>query len=760
MVAAHSLSENIVSEIRSFGLKFAADDTFNSLLRTAGADDAVLAAVNSAKVTLSTEAADPKEPGLLVHLSAAGKLIRANRQEDAAKELSAALAEDDSGKAATNFVTGDLLTQQKRWNDAVEMYLEVFRKDPSFPEIETKLSYAYYGAGQPEEVLRHAKAALVRNPNNPSAHLNKGLALCRLNNVDGAKSEVQESLRLKPDFSNAYFVLGYLLDYQRDYSGAVAQYKKGLALKPDDLDGRNSLGIAYVNQNDFISAIREFREAKRLDPKRLDVRQNLGSALIHEDPTAAIAEFRELVAIAPDFPVCHLCLGGALLQTGRYEDAEREYRLASQLDPTNPSAHTGLGRAYETAKKFDEALLEYRKAEKLDNTFAEAYTDAGRVLLYKKDFVASADELKQSEELDPTSWLNHDFRGEALEASGDRESAIAEYKEALSLAPKEIQARLDLALAIEKKGDWLGALPQYHRAVVDEAPPQNGVPQVRFDAKGKLAAAERRFRQHLADLRSTGKASEAASVEARLKEQESAPNLDEQYQTIMQTSMLAFRESRFSDAEASAKEALVIAEKIQPSDARLPEAVGQLGVIYGSRKQYAQADELFKRQLALTELLYGAHSPNLSAALQNLGRNAADQRNFSAAEAFIIRAYDLNEKSYGENSAAAASILGSLAQVYVTQGDFPKGEVTLLRALRNFETLYGSEDMRVALPLNSLCYVYDQWGKPEKSEPCHARLVADGGKTIWREQSLFASRSGCRSASASQTRPSRGRRQT
>jgi hypothetical protein len=65
-----------------------------------------------------------------------------------------------------------------------------------------------------------------------------------------------------------------------------------------------------------------------------------------------------------------------------------------------------------------------------------------------------------------------------------------------------------------------------------------------------------------------------------------------------------------------------------------------------------------------------------------------------------------------------------LAQVYVTEGDFPKGESTLLRALRNFETLYGPEDIRVALPLNSLCYVYDQWGKPEKSEPCHARLVA------------------------------------
>jgi hypothetical protein len=30
----------------------------------------------------------------------------------------------------------------------------------------------------------------------------------------------------------------------------------------------------------------------------------------------------------------------------------------------------------------------------------------------------------------------------------------------------------------------------------------------------------------------------------------------------------------------------------------------------------------------------------------------------------------------------------------------------------------------MVIPLTTLCYVYDQWGKPEKSEPCHAHLVA------------------------------------
>src|SRR5258708_24928748 len=57
------------------------------------------------------------------------------------------------------------------------------------------------------------------------------------------------------------------------------------------------------------------------------------------------------------------------------------------------------------------------------------------------------------------------------------------------------------------------------------------------------------------------------------------------------------------------------------------------------------------------------------------------------------------------------------------QQDFPKSESTLLRVIDLHENIYGPDDFRMAVPLTSLCYVYDQWGKPEKSAPCHARVV-------------------------------------
>jgi hypothetical protein len=58
------------------------------------------------------------------------------------------------------------------------------------------------------------------------------------------------------------------------------------------------------------------------------------------------------------------------------------------------------------------------------------------------------------------------------------------------------------------------------------------------------------------------------------------------------------------------------------------------------------------------------------------------------------------------------------------QQDFVKSESTLLRVVHIYEITSNGDDTLMGVPLTSLCYVYDQWGKPDKSASCHARLVA------------------------------------
>ena len=723
LIAGGAFPENLSHDLEARGISFEPDDNFISLANTAGANPIVISALRNSKRISPPSSRTLSEQALLQRLSYAGSLIHSGDTQTAARELSNSLSNPDA-KSAAGFVISEILIRDRRFAEAAEIYLRILQDNPDFPEIHSRLSFALTESDNDEEGFREAKLALKENPNDAVAHRSAGIVLSSARNYPAAKLEFEASIRCKPDYDVAYGSLGILLDETRDYAGAVANYKKAITLNPKNVNATYNLALAYGELGDHVSAIQEYREAKRLDPSRLDVRQNLGSELIHADPSAAITEFEELVALAPDFPICHFCLGNAYYNVGRLSEAQKEFQIAADGDPAEAGPRRGLGLILEAQKDYDGALVEYRKAQSLDRSSSIAYESAGRVLLLKKDFPGAIAEFKQAEQLNPSEWGPHSQHAQALEGLGDRAAAIAEYQEALSLAPKELQPRLDLALAQEKSGNWIAALGNYRQAALDEEPLKPGTTSIRYDAQNKYQSAQERFQTHIAQLRSSGHAADASALEASWKSSKSVTNLDAEYHDAIQASMSAMQQRQFDVAETAAKRAIEIAEKIQPQDGRLPESVEQLANVYAWRQDLRKAGENFKRQLAVSEKIYGPQSPMLSSPLQNLAMWALQQNDFANAETWFNRSYELNQKTYGENSQGTADSLRGLAHVYQMQKDFPKAESATLRALKIYETVYGPESQQDAIPWTTLCALYDRWGKPEKSVPCHAHLVS------------------------------------
>jgi tetratricopeptide (TPR) repeat protein len=723
LLAAGVFPENLAHDIESRGTAFALDDNFSALATAAGADAVVMAALRKAKNNPPASSENPPDQATLRGISSAGGLIRSSDYAAAAKELNG-LSSDPAAKYAVAFLMGEILGRGQRFAESAEVYSQILEEQPDFPEIHSRLSFALAESDDDEGGFREAKLALKENPKDAVAHRSAGIALRTERNYPAAKLEFEASIRCKPDYDVAYGSLGLLFDDQRDYAGAVTNYKKAITLNPKNVNATYNLALAYGELGDHISAIQEYREAKRLDPSRLDVRQNLGGELIDADPSAAITEFQELVALAPDFPICHFCLGNAYYNVGRLSEAQREFQVAADGDPASAGPRRGLGLILEAQKNYDGALVEYRKAQSLDRSSSIAYESAGRVLLLKKDFPGAIAEFKQAEQLNPSEWGPHSQHGQALERIGDRAAAIAEYQEALSLAPKELRPRLDLALAQEKSGNWIAALGNYRQAALDEEPLKPGTSSINYDAQNKYQSAQERFQNHIAQLRSSGHAADASALEASWKTSKSVTNLDAEYHDAIQASMSAMQQQQFDVAETAAKRAIEIAEKIQPQDGRLPESIGQLANVYAWRQDAMKAGENFRRQLAVSEKIYGPQSPMLSGPLQNLGMWALQQNDFANAETWFFRSYEVNQKTYGENSQGTADSLRGLAHVYQIQKDFPKAESATLRALKIYETVYGPESQLDAIPWTSLCALYDQGGKPEKSVPCHAHLVS------------------------------------
>jgi tetratricopeptide (TPR) repeat protein len=727
LVAGNALPENIVYEIKNDGLAFRPDDTYRSLLKAAGADNTVIAALNTANVTTGQAPETESGADLLQHLAKAGADLKAKQYDEAGNETMAAL-KVSFDRPACGFVMGEVLRQKRLWSQAAAVYEQVLDKDPSFPEVHTKLSFILDRQDDSDRALQEAQAALAHNPNDAEAHKNAGLALCDMQRWAAAAAEYDNALRIKPVYPAVELDLGILYMSQSQWDKALAAYQKGIVLNGGaGAEDAYNMGYIYDRKNDRDSAIREYREAIRLDPKWFDPRENLGGDLLQTKHYAeAVKDFREMEQLFPGSNMCHRCLGLALFETWDLSGAEQEYKLAIQLDPKDAYAHYGFGSVRETQKRLDEALAEYRKAEELEPTLSDGWIGAGRVLIAQKKYAEAAAELKQGESNRPDSPEMHQFYAEALEGTGNLDAAIAEFKSSLQLEPKNIQVQLKLAAAYEKKGDWVESFSEYRQAALVDSgidPRKHVTRSDQLDPQKEYAAAQRRWNQHIAALKAAGKSSEASTLEARLRTARAAPGLSEQLDAALRAGVVADKAHKFDEAIVDYKHAVELAEKIQPTDPRLVMALEELGNQYfGWNVPAAQA--AYEREYQVALKLSGPNSPNLEKPLQALGRSALKQKDYASAQKFLFRAVDIDEKTFGEGSRNVANSLWVASNVFIAQKQWDKAESYLQRSVHIIESLDGPNSIDLGGPLFTLSYVYDDWGKHDRADACDKQLVA------------------------------------
>ena len=339
--------------------------------------------------------------------------------------------------------------------------------------------------------------------------------------------------------------------------------------------------------------------------------------------------------------------------------------------------------------------------------------------------------MKSAENLAPSSAGTHDLYGQALEASGDLPAAIAEFKQAVAIDPKRTQAKLGLAAAFEKNGDWVDSIDQYRQAAQSDTSP--GV-------QDKYKTAQNRLNQYIASMKASGKSAEAKELETRLHATKAEPGISEKLDAAMQAGLDAMRAPHIEEAEARYKEAVGLAEKLQPHDERLATSLIRLAGVYSFKKDFARTEAALQRALAANVELYGVESPMTTEPLQALGMYALSKKDYNSALDFFSRAVDVNEKTFGEASDKVANSLRFMARVYVVQGEYDKAEPYLIRAVHINESLFGqNQSGESGIPLWELCDLYDKWNKPDKAEVRYREMLASLEKQFGADSPILLS---------------------
>ena len=254
---------------------------------------------------------------------------------------------------------------------------------PAGPEDREVLISALRVKTARDEILGY-QARLRRDPEDHESRTGLAVRYMEVGQVALAEQELREALRLAPDFADAHYNLGSVLQAQGSVRQAMGAYRRAISIDPTYSEAHNNLGALLDTSGDRDNALAHYRLAVEFGPRQSAAHYNLGIALMarrqpDEPVTEAVEAFRQAVALDPDYAEAHASLGAALLVEGEPEEAIAEYERAIELDPSSPRVLVELAWLRATAPEPD--LRDVGRAITLAERARSLYGDTHPVLL-------------------------------------------------------------------------------------------------------------------------------------------------------------------------------------------------------------------------------------------------------------------------------------------------------------------------------------------------------------------------------------------
>jgi tetratricopeptide (TPR) repeat protein len=156
-----------------------------------------------------------------------------------------------------------------------------------------------------------------------------------------------------------------------------------------------------------LKAKQDVEAALRIDETLVEARTTLANIKFQYDWdfTGAEADFRQAIALNPNYAEGHHQYAWYLAMTGKPMAGLAEMRLAQQLDPVNPSINVDVCLPYYLARQFDESIAQARKALEMFPNFYLSHMTLGLSLFQKGDYQAGIEELQKAKATEATPHL-------------------------------------------------------------------------------------------------------------------------------------------------------------------------------------------------------------------------------------------------------------------------------------------------------------------------------------------------------------------
>ena len=138
-------------------------------------------------------------------------------------------------------------------------------------------------------------------------------------------------------------------------------------------------------------------------------------------------------------------------------------------------------------------------------------------------------------------------------------------------------------------------------------------------------------------------------------------------------------------------------------------------MLYSYQERPDEAEDAYRRALAVLETSLGGDHPSVASVLNVLGSLCDDQGRFAEAEQMTVRAISIRETALGPDHPLLAEALFNLAHIYHRHfNKLDEAEELYKRALAISRAVFGPEDPDVAVGVEEYAALLREQGREEE----------------------------------------------
>jgi TolB-like protein len=298
----------------------------------------------------------------------------------------------------------------------------------------------------------------------------------------GEKSRLTNAPKVDPAAHDAYLKGRYFFNRPSDenLSKAIVQFEQAVALDPSFAPAYSGLSDAYLWAafNEGVVTAAEVKsktkvaaeQALALDPASAEAHTSLANykSWYEHDWAGADKEFRQAIALNPNYAFAHDQWALSLGCEGRFDESIAEGKHAEELDPLDPAIAVdnilGLAGKGEFQKANDEA----RRGVELDPTFFFPQMQLGWIALEQGNVRAAIPDLEKAAAMESPPFATA-FLGYAYGAAGDRARALATIEQLKKKSVHGYVPPFNLAIVHLGLGDLERAMDLLEQASSDDS---------------------------------------------------------------------------------------------------------------------------------------------------------------------------------------------------------------------------------------------------------------------------------------------------